>query len=271
MRAPSTISIRRGPATLLNRLQQAVIVRNRRRLLGLFDLADDTDESADEGQVEKRLRRLEAILFLAREPLNARKLAQFADLEDGTEARTLVRRLNQQLTEEGFAFRVEEVAGGFQMLTRPQFAPWLRRLGHVPPEIRLSTPAMETLSVIAYRQPVLRADIEAIRGVACGEILRQLMERELVRIAGRSEELGRPYLYGTTKRFLQTFGLKSLDSLPRAEAMRQPVLTTGNEEEASQVVEQVDLTQTDSPPATADPREEEEYPSDCHNDLDAAT
>ena len=99
---------------------------------------------------------------------------------------------------------MEEIAGGFQLLTRSGFASWLRRLGHVPAEIRLSAPALETLAVIAYRQPVLRADIEAIRGVNCGEMLRQLMERDLVRICGRGDELGRPYQYGTTKRFLQT-------------------------------------------------------------------
>jgi segregation and condensation protein B len=149
-------------------------------------------------------------------------------LADATEARTLIRRLNQFYDRGGRAFRVEELAGGFQLLSRPEFATWLRRLGHVPAEVRLSAPALETLAVIAYRQPVPRADIEAIRGVNCGEILRQLMDRDLVRIAGRSEDLGRPYLYGTTKRFLQMFGLLNLDQLPRAAALRAPVpVTTG--------------------------------------------
>lgn len=169
---------------------------------------------------DDRLRRLEAVLFLAREPLNSRKLSQHANLADATEARTLIRRLNEMYDRSGRAFRVEEVAGGYQLLTRGKFASWLRRLGHVPAEIRLSAPAQETLAVIAYRQPVLRADIEAIRGVNCGEILRQLMERDLVRICGRSDDLGRPYLYGTTRRFLQIFGLKNLDELPRADQLR---------------------------------------------------
>jgi segregation and condensation protein B len=163
---------------------------------------------------------LEAILMLAREPIPSRKLSEFANLADGTEARTLVRQLNRMLDEQGRAFRVEEVAGGYQLLSRPKFAAWLRRLGHVPAETRLSSPAMETLAVIAYRQPVLRADIEAIRGVNCGEILRQLMERDLARICGRSDELGRPYLYATTKKFLQLFGLPNIDKLPRVETMR---------------------------------------------------
>jgi segregation and condensation protein B len=164
---------------------------------------------------------LEAILFLAREPLSSRKLSQYASLADGTEARTLVRQLNHHYDIGGRAFRVEELAGGYQLLTRPNFAPWLRRLEHTPPETRLSAPALETLAVIAYRQPVLRADIEAIRGVNCGEILRQLMDRDFVRIGGRSEELGRPYLYITTKFFLITFGLRSLDDLPRADLLRR--------------------------------------------------
>jgi len=162
---------------------------------------------------------LEGVLFLAREPLSTRKLAQFAGLADGTEARTLVRKLNDLYDAEGCAFRVEEVAGGLQLMSRPKFAPWLRRLQAVPVEIRLSSPALETLAVVAYRQPVLRAEIEAIRGVQCGEILRLLMERDLVRIVGRSEELGRPFLYGTTRLFLQVFGLRHLDELPRPELL----------------------------------------------------
>jgi segregation and condensation protein B len=167
-----------------------------------------------------RRQRLEAILLMAREPLGSRKLAQHAQLADGTEARTLIRQLNRLYDETGRAFRIEHVGGGYQMLTRAPFAPWIRRLSHVPPLERLSAPTMETLAVVAYRQPVLRADIEAIRGVNCGEILRQLMDRDLVRIGGRSAELGRPYLYTTTKRFLQLFGLQSLDELPRVFALR---------------------------------------------------
>jgi len=172
------------------------------------------------------LAKLEALLFLAREPLGSRRLAQWAGLADGTEARTLVRTLNRLYDEEGSAFRVVEVAGGFQVRTRAKFAPWLRRLHAAEAEVRLSAPAMETLAVVAYRQPVLRADIEAIRGVLCGEILRQLMERDLVRIVGRSEELGRPLLYGTTRGFLEVFGLRHLDELPR---LNQPIHSSKTE------------------------------------------
>jgi len=175
--------------------------------------------AAGETGRDSRVQRLEAILFLAKESLNSRKLSQLANLADGTEARTLVHRLNELYDRAGRAFRVESVAGGFQLLTRPTFATWLRRLEESAAEIRLSAPSMETLAVVAYRQPVLRADIEAIRGVASGEILRQLMERDLVRIGSRSEELGRPYLYTTTRHFLQVFGLESLEDLPRADIL----------------------------------------------------
>jgi segregation and condensation protein B len=169
---------------------------------------------------DTRLARLEAILFLAREPLSTRKLAQLAGLADGTEARTLIRRLNRLYDGGGSPFRAEEVAGGFQLLSRVGFGSWLRRLYPSPAESRLSGPALETLAIVAYRQPVLKAEIDGLRGVDCGEIVRQLMDRDLVRMIGRARDLGRPYLYGTTKRFLRVFGLRSLDDLPRAAELR---------------------------------------------------
>jgi len=164
--------------------------------------------------------RVEAVLLLSDEPLNTRKISQLANLADGTEARTLIRRLNEFYDRQGTAFRAEEAAGGFQLLTRRKFSGWLRRLVRTHVEARLSTSALETLAVAAYRQPVTRAEIEGIRGVQCDEMLRQLLERNLVKIVGRSEELGRPYLYGTTKRFLRFFGLRHLDELPRAAELR---------------------------------------------------
>ena len=167
-------------------------------------------------------------MFLAREPLNTRKLSRFANLADGTRARTLIRQLNEQYDATGRAFRVQQVAGGYQLMTRRKLAPWLRRLAHVPGETRLSPPTLETLAVIAYRQPVPRADIEAIRGVNCGEIIRQLMDRDLVRIGGRGEELGRPFLYTTTKRFLELFGLNQLEELPRASELKNAPLNRVN-------------------------------------------
>jgi segregation and condensation protein B len=176
--------------------------------------AERVRQREDELHPERPQMRAEAVLLVAKNPLTPRKLAQLAHLADATEARTLVRQLNQLYEKLGRAVHIEQVAGGFRMLTRPALAPWLTRLGHLPQTLRLSTPMMETLAVVAYRQPVSRAAAEAVRGVACGELLRQLMERDLIRIAGRSEELGRPYLYGTTNRFLQLFGLPHVDALP---------------------------------------------------------
>ena len=210
-----------GSASLRYRQPKCWSPRLPRRLAaGRSGGAIDTPEDEEAVRLRSnRLARLEAVLLLAREPLGSRKLAQLADLADGTKARTLVRTLNRRYDAEGSAFRVEEVGGGFELMTRSRFAPWLRRLCSAPAEVRLSAPAMETLAVVAYRQPVLRAEIEAIRGVQCGEILRQLIERELVRIVGRSEELGRPLLYGTTRQFLQVFGLRHVEDLPQSQRL----------------------------------------------------
>ena len=133
-----------------------------------------------------------------------------------------MRRLQTFYEESGSAFYVEELAGGFQLLTRPEFHPWLARLRRAGNELRLSGPARETLAIVAYRQPIMRADVEAIRGVQCGELLRQLMEKGLIRIAGRDDSLGRPVLYGTTKKFLQTFGLAARATCRRPAQLRPP-------------------------------------------------
>lgn len=181
----------------------------------------DSKSGLEGNSIQNNLAILEAILFISREPLSARKLAVLAGLSDPTEARTLAKMLNDSYDRHGYSFRIEEIAGGLQLLTRPQFARWIRRLEIAPSEVLLSQGMLETLSIIAYRQPVGRAEIEAIRGVSCDEVLRQLMQRDLVRIAGRLEDLGRPYLYGTTRKFLQVFGLQSLEYLPRAQKIRE--------------------------------------------------
>lgn len=177
-------------------------------------------ETAPSETTAAKLGRLEAVLFLTREALSTRKLAELADLADGTEARALVRDLGRRLRRRGSAFLPVEVAQGVLLMTRPQLADWIAKLHAPDEELRLSAPALETLAVVAYRQPATRADIEAIRGVQCGEILRVLMERDLLRIVGRSEELGRPFLYGTTRKFLQVFGLGRLEQLPPVDQIR---------------------------------------------------
>ncbi len=160
------------------------------------------------------LARLEAALFLAREPLNTRRLAKLVQLSDASRARALLHELNALLDAGGSAFRIEAIAGGYQLLTRACFGPWVRRILEQPAEARLSSAALETLAIVAYRQPITRPDIEAIRGVGSEEMLRQLLERDLLAIGGRSEELGRPNVYVTTRRFLRLFGLARIEELP---------------------------------------------------------
>jgi segregation and condensation protein B len=128
----------------------------------------------------------------------------------------LIERLRGLLAAEVSAFRVEDIAGGFQLLTGAEFHPWLVRLRQTAGEARLSGALLETLAIVAYRQPIMRADLESVRGVHCGDALRQLMERGMIRIAGRDDSLGRPVLYATTKKFLATFGLRDLRDLPPA-------------------------------------------------------
>jgi segregation and condensation protein B len=158
---------------------------------------------------------VEAALMAADEPLTVRRLAAVTHLENVTEARRLIRKLQSLYEEDGSAFQIHELAGGFQLLTRPEFHPWLARWRRSGYDLRLSAAARETLALVAYRQPIMRAEIEAVRGVQCGDVLRLLMEKGLVRITGRHDSLGRPVLYGTTKKFLQVFGLKSLKELPQ--------------------------------------------------------
>jgi segregation and condensation protein B len=196
-----------------------------RRLPAAYRLAGEAVAQAPargERAREERLAWIEAALLAADEPLTTRKLADAAGLADGAEARRLVRKLQGLYDADGTAFQVEEVAGGFQLLTRPAYHRWLVRLRRSGNEVRLTAPARETLAIIAYRQPIMRADIEGVRGVHCGEMLQLLMEKGLIRIVGRDESLGRPLLYGTTKKFLQVFGLKSLKDLPQADQLRAP-------------------------------------------------
>ncbi len=159
-------------------------------------------------------------MILADEPLTARRLADVVGLADAAEARELVERLKQLQDLDGAAFQVEEVAGGYQLLTRPRYHPWLARLKRTGHELRLTPASLETLAVIAYKQPIMRAEVEKVRGVACSELIRQLMEKGLVRAAGRHDSLGRPQLYGTTKKFLQVFGLNTLKDLPEVESLK---------------------------------------------------
>lgn len=168
-----------------------------------------------------KMARLEAALLVSDAPLTIRRLIQLATLADVPEARSLVEQLNAAYDRDGTAFRIERVASGYRLLTRPQFAFWLGKVHHRQAELKLSPTALETLAIVAYRQPATRAEIEAIRRVQCAEMLKQLMDRSLVRICGEDNSLGRPFLYGTTRQFLELFGLRDLDDLPNADTLRK--------------------------------------------------
>jgi segregation and condensation protein B len=185
-------------------------------------------------------RPIEAILLTSERAVTARRLAEALGLvapesgdapdggppdtvgrgrerADGAPAdliRDAVEHLNREYAATGRTFRIETVSGGYRLMTLPDVAPALAAFHRAAPASRLSRAAVETLAIVAYRQPITRAQLEAIRGVSCGEVLRSLMERRLVTIRGRAEELGRPILYGTTKEFLDAFGLSALKDLP---------------------------------------------------------
>jgi segregation and condensation protein B len=158
---------------------------------------------------------LEAILFTSSLPVSVDRLKDLLGVEERGEVRALVEELRIDYEAGERAFQVEEIAGGYVLLTRPEFGEWITRLKGEREEVRLSRAALETLAVVAYRQPVLRADIEKIRGVACGPVLRSLLEQGLVRVSGRADLPGSPLLYATTPRFLREFGLRSVRDLPR--------------------------------------------------------
>jgi segregation and condensation protein B len=181
---------------------------------------------------------VEAMLFASDAPLPASRIASVAELP-ASRVKKAIASLNERYGEIGSSFRIEEIAGGYQMLTLPEYNDVLGQLFAARKDSRLSQPAMETLAIIAYRQPILRADIEAIRGVACGEVLRGLLEKNLIKIVGRAEVIGRPMLYGTTKTFLEVFGLASLDDLPRVEELRTPEEQQADQDDDAQQDEEL--------------------------------
>ncbi len=158
---------------------------------------------------------IEAILFSTDSPLSAGKIAQMLGVGDGHDVKQHIESLNEKYDASGTAFRIESIAKGYQMLTRPLYHNWVKKLQKARGETRLSSAALETLAIVAYKQPVLRVDVEAVRGVAVGDMLVRLRDMNLVRIVGRAEEIGRPLLYGTTPHFLQAFGLGTLKDLPK--------------------------------------------------------
>jgi len=181
---------------------------------------------------------IEALLFSAQKPLSARELVSAIkgagkadelmpnEFSKTTEAQVAaaLEQLKIEYIEQGHAFQLAEKAEGWQLVSDPAYAPWVRQLFPAVKPARLTPPSLETLAIVAYRQPITRADVEAVRGVAVDGVLQSLMERGLVKIAGRAEVPGRPLLYETTQFFLEHFGLRDLDELPNAEELKRRYL-----------------------------------------------
>lgn len=203
---------------------------------GVCEKADEVkenedDDEDDDGEGEDELEEegvevttegvIESLLFASDEALRAKRIADI--VETGTkQVREHIKNLNSKYKDGKRSFRIVRIAGGYQMLTLSVYNGWLEKLLRVRGDSKLSAAAMETLAIIAYKQPIIRADIESIRGVAAGEMIRQLMRKGLVKIVGRAEILGRPMLYGTTKKFLEVFGLNTLRDLPKVEELKRP-------------------------------------------------
>ncbi len=199
-----------------------------------FGMTQATDESTPSPAADPGSRTtgdltgpIEAVLLCADRPVPPAKLAaaigvvgdpvggeQPLPAEARAELASAIEQLNAEYRASGRSFRVETIAGGYRLMTLPEFARCIAAFQRQKAQNRLSKPAVETLAIVAYRQPVTRAEIEGIRGVSCGEVLKTLMDHRLVTIQGRAEELGRPILYGTTRQFLDTFGLATLKDLP---------------------------------------------------------
>ena len=156
---------------------------------------------------------IESLLFVAEDPLTIDSIKKVLDSTDSNAIRNVLNELSSEYEARKGGFFLREVAGGYQIRTRPEYSQWIRRLLR-PNPLRLSNAALETLAIVAYKQPVIRSDIEHLRGVDCGGILRMLLERKLIRVVGRKEIPGRPIIYTTTKKFLELFELKDLKALP---------------------------------------------------------
>ncbi|NNM31571.1 MAG: SMC-Scp complex subunit ScpB [Gemmatimonadetes bacterium] len=162
---------------------------------------------------------VEAILFASDAPLSPGEIARADEALDEDRVESALSLLRAEYEDGERAFELKEVADGYQLMTRPEFAPYLERFDTVPRPSRLSGPALEALAIVAYRQPISRIEVEFVRGVNSAGVMRTLQEHELVEVVGRGEGIGRPVLYGTTSRFLEHFGLPSIDALPRPEEL----------------------------------------------------
>lgn len=204
---------------------------------------------------------IEALLFSAQKPLSARELVTAIkgagdsdelipnEFSKATEAQVAaaLEQLKIEYIQQNRAFQLLEKAEGWQLASDPVYAPWVRQLFPAAKPVRLTPPSLETLAIIAYRQPITRADVEAVRGVAVDGVLQSLMERGLVKIAGRAEVPGRPLIYETTQFFLEHFGLRNLDELPNAEELRTRYLPSAATTKAAGPTEPPSQSEEENP------------------------
>lgn len=160
---------------------------------------------------------VEALLFASDRPLFLDEIKDVLEESNPQQVKDLILELKTEYQNSQRAFQIAEIAQGFQLSTDPAYAPWLKKLYKIHHKERLTTPSLETLAIVAYKQPITRSEIELIRGVNVDGVINTLLERNLVRIAGRKDVIGRPFVYGTTRDFLEYFGLSSLDDLPQLE------------------------------------------------------
>ena len=198
---------------------------------------------------------IEAILMTAEDPVSPGRLAALFDGVDGKEVRAAIEALKARYEEGGHSFTIVELAGGFQLATRREYGPWVRkfRKGRNQ-EVRLSQAGLETLAIVAYKQPITRIEVDHIRGVHSGGVIHTLMEHELVRLVGRSEGIGKPMLFGTTRAFLALFGLKSLADLPKPRELEE-LLADGEGRALEQLG--LDLPQQEASTASGDAKNDE--------------
>jgi len=174
---------------------------------------------------------IESLLFVADEPLPVDRIKKILIQVETREIRETMAELTAEYEARGGGFYLDEVAGGYQIRTRPRYTDWIKKLIQ-PKPLRLSKPALETLVIIAYKQPIIRSDIEHLRGVDCGGVIRALLERKLIRVLGRKEIAGRPLIYATTKRFLEIFDLKNLRDLPTPKEIEELAAATNEGDQA---------------------------------------
>ena len=211
---------------------------------------------------------VEALVFASQKPLTPREIVAVLRSAPGNpgeegfsrvkeaEIAALLEQIKIELIESGRAFQLVEQASGWQMVTDPRAAPWVRLLYPEARPARLSGPALETLAIVAYKQQITKADIEAVRGVAVDGVIQSLLERNLIRIAGRAEIPGRPLLYETTQYFLEHFGLRTLDEMPNSDELRRIPLPKAEPRSAAS-----DTTPPAATPPEPQPSESSEIPA----------